>query len=253
MSPWEAIGLLAAGLGAGTVNAIAGGGSLITFPVLVAIGLPGVAANVSNSLSVAPGYASSALGSRADLAGQRGRVLRVIPTLILGALGGCALLLLTPRSVFDVVVPFLVLGATAMLAFQNKLRGLAGHPKDYTPRRAAVYLHVAVFLCGLYGGYFNAALGVLLIAGLALVLDEPLRRVSALKNVLSAVVGVVTVLIYSAFGPVNWAVVAVLAPATVVGGYVGAKLARRLPSHILRWVIITFGAVVGVVLLVRAF
>ncbi|GAA2522485.1 sulfite exporter TauE/SafE family protein [Winogradskya humida] len=251
MSPLEALGLLAAGLGAGTVNAIAGGGSLITFPVLIAIGLPGVAANVSNSLSVAPGYASSAVSSRADLTGQRRRVLQIIPTLIVGALGGCALLLLTPRAAFDVVVPFLVLGATAMLAFQNKLRGLAGHPRDYSPRRAAIYLHVAVLLCGLYGGYFNAALGVLLIAGLALVLDEPLRRVSALKNVLSAVVGVVTVLIYSAFGPVNWAVVAVLAPATIIGGFVGAKVARRLPAPVLRWLIITFGTVVGIILLVR--
>ncbi|AGL18880.1 sulfite exporter TauE/SafE family protein [Actinoplanes sp. N902-109] len=252
MSPLEALALLGAGIAAGGINAIAGGGSLLSFPALVGIGLPSVAANVSNALSVAPGYGASVLGSRPDLAGQGRRIARIVPTVVLGAIGGSALLLLTPRAVFDYVVPFLVLGATAMLAFQNKLRDLAGHPKDNSPRRAALLLHLAVFLCGLYGGYFNAALGVLLIAGLALVLDEPLRRVSALKNVLSAVVGLTTVLIYSIFGPVNWAAVGVLAPATIIGGFVGARLARRLPSHILRYLIITFGTVVGVILLVRA-
>jgi len=252
MTLLHALILLAAGLGAGTVNAIAGGGSLITFPILVGIGLPPVSANVSNALSVAPGYAASVLGSRADLAGQGRRIARIVPTVLLGAATGCALLLVTPRAVFDLVVPFLVLGATGTLAFQNRLRGLAGHPKDHTPRRAAVLLHLAVFLCGLYGGYFNAALGVLFIAGLALVLDEPLRRISALKNALSTVVGVVTVLVYGVFGPVNWAAVAVLIPATIAGGLLGARLAQVLPPRVLRVVIIAFGAGAGTVLLIRA-
>jgi uncharacterized membrane protein YfcA len=253
MTPVHAAVLVLAGLSAGIVNAIAGGGSLITFPVLLGIGLPPVPANVSNALSVAPGYAAGVLGSRADLAGQGRRVRRVVPTVVLGALCGCALLLRTPRSVFDVVVPFLVLGATAVLALQARLRGLAGQPRDHSPRKAAVLLHTAVFLCGLYGGYFNAALGVLLIAGLALVLDEPLRRVGALKNVLSAVVGLVTVLVYGVFGPVNWAAVAVLGPAAVIGGYLGARLARQLPERVLRTAIITCGTLVGAALLTRAF
>ncbi|WP_306204500.1 sulfite exporter TauE/SafE family protein [Actinoplanes sp. RD1] len=253
MSIWEALALLGAGLAAGGINAIAGGGSLISFPILVGIGLPGVAANVTNALSVAPGYFASALSSRPELTGQRPRILRIIPTVVAGTLGGSALLLLTPREAFDYVVPFLVLGATAMMAFQTKLRGLTGHPERHTPRKAALLLHLTVFLCGLYGGYFNAALGVLLIAGLSLVLDESIKRIGALKNVLSAVVGSTTVLIYSIFGPVNWAAVAVLVPATVVGGVLGARLARRLPAALLRRLIIGFGAVVGVVLLVEAF
>ncbi len=248
MTPTEAVLLLGGGLIAGTVNSIAGGGSLITFPLLVGLGLPGVAANVSNALSVAPGYAAGALGSRPDLKGQGRRLLSMIPAAIAGTLCGSSLLLFTPRSVFDVVVPFLLLLAAAMMAFQNRLRALAGHPKDNSPRKAAVLLQVAVFFCGLYGGYFNAAMGVLLIAALALVLDEPLRRISALKNVFSALVGATTVLLYSVFGPVNWAVVAVLAPATMIGGYVGAKLARRLPSEVLRWTIVVFALVVAVVL-----
>ncbi|MET7394941.1 sulfite exporter TauE/SafE family protein [Dactylosporangium sp. NPDC005572] len=253
MTLFHAALLLVAGLAGGIVNAIAGGGSLITFPVLLGIGLPPVSANVSNALSVAPGYGASVVGSRADLSGQGRRIRQVLPTVVAGALCGSALLLSTPRAVFDVVVPFLVLGATATLAFQTRLRGLAGQPRDHSPRRAAVLLQLAVFVCGLYGGYFNAALGVLLIAGLALVLDDSLRRISALKNVLSATVGGVTVLVYAVFGPVNWAAVAMLVPATVVGGFVGARLAQRLPPRVLRAVIITVGAGVGGVLLIRAF
>ncbi|KUL30784.1 sulfite exporter TauE/SafE family protein [Actinoplanes awajinensis] len=248
----EAVLLLVAGLGAGTVNAIAGGGSLLTFPAMLAIGMPPVAANVSNALAVAPGYGASVLGSRADLIGQGRRILRVIPTALLGALGGCLLLLNTPRRVFDLVVPFLVIGAALTLAGQTRLRALVGHPQQVSPRRATVMLHTAVFLCALYGGYFNAALGVLLVAGLALVLDETLARVSALKNLLSALIGVVTIAVYSIFGPVNWAAVAVIAPATIVGGYLGARVARRLPAAVLRTVIVAFGLTVGTVLLVRA-
>lgn len=248
----EAALLLFAGLAAGIVNAIAGGGSLITFPSMLAIGVPPVAANVSNALSVAPGYASSVVGSRADLAGQGRRVRRVAPTALVGALCGCVLLLNTPRRLFDFVVPFLVIGAALTLAGQARLRGLVGHPQDVSPKRATVMLHAAVFLCALYGGYFNAALGVLLVAGLALVLDETLARVNALKNLLSALIGVVTILVYSVFGPVNWAAVAVIAPATVIGGYLGARVARRLPANVLRAVIVTFGLAVGGYLLVRA-
>ncbi|GAB7047109.1 sulfite exporter TauE/SafE family protein [Catenuloplanes indicus] len=252
MGLMEAALLLVAGLAAGIVNAIAGGGSLITFPSMLAIGIPPVSANVSNALSVAPGYASSVVGSRADLRGQGRRVLRVVPTALAGAACGCVLLLSTPRDLFDYVVPFLVLGATMTLAFQARLRALVGHPREVPPRRGVVMLHVAVFLCALYGGYFNAALGVLLVAGLALVLDETLARVSALKNLLSAVVGVVTVLVYSIFGPVDWLAVAVVAPATVIGGYLGARVARRLPATVLRVVIVTFGTAVGLWLLIRA-
>ncbi|WP_250008896.1 sulfite exporter TauE/SafE family protein [Actinoplanes sp. M2I2] len=248
MTAGEIAVLLGGGLTAGVVNAIAGGGSLITFPLLVALGLPGVAANVSNALSVAPGYAASAVGSRPDLTGQGRRILTIIPTIVAGALGGSALLLFTPRAVFDIVVPFLLLLAAAMMAFQTRLRALAGHPRDSSPRKVTVLVQVAVFLCGLYGGYFNAAMGLLLIAALALVLDEPLRRIGALKNVFSAVVGVTTVLTYSLFGPVNWAVVAVLAPATVVGGFAGAKVARHLPSEVLRWTIVVFAVAVAVAL-----
>jgi uncharacterized membrane protein YfcA len=244
--------LVAAGFAAGAVNAIAGGGSLITFPTLIAAGVPTVDANVTNSVSVFPGYVSSVFGSRADLVGQGRRVRAILPTSVLGTIGGCALLLLTPARAFEVVVPFLVLGAAATLAFQERLRGLVGHPRALSPRRAAVTLQGVVFAGAVYGGYFGAALGVMYVASLALILDEPLRRINALKNVLSAAVGFVTVVVFAIFASVHWGAALTLAPATILGGYAGARLARRLPARVLRYLIVTFGTVIGLILLYRA-
>jgi uncharacterized membrane protein YfcA len=246
--------LLVAGLAAGAVNAIAGGGSLVTFPALVATGLAPVPANVTNSIAVFPGYVGSVIGSRMDLAElaaetTRKRLVALLPTTIAGTAAGCALLLATPARAFELVVPFLVLGAGAVLAFQERLKAVVGHPHK---RRREAVLHAVVGVASVYGGYFGAALGVMLVAALGLVLDTTLARVNALKNAISTVVGLVTVVAFAVFGPVNWADVAVLAPATVTGGYLGARLARRLPAPVLRGLIVTFAAVVGVVLLVRA-
>jgi uncharacterized membrane protein YfcA len=245
--------LLAAGIAAGVVNAIAGGGSLITFPSLIAIGLPTVDANVTNSVSVFPGYVSSVVGSRADLTGQGRRLRAILPASLVGTAAGCALLLLTPARAFEVVVPFLVLAAAATLAFQDRLRGLVGHPRALSPRRQMVTLQVVVFVGAIYGGYFGAALGVMYVAALALVVDEPLRRINALKNVLSTAVGLVTVVIFAIFAPIHWGAALTLAPATIIGGYVGAKVARRLPARVLKTTIVTFGTAISLVLLYRAF
>jgi uncharacterized protein len=248
----ELLLLIAAGVLAGGVNAIAGGGSLITFPALIATGLPSVDANVTNSVSVFPGYVSSVVGSRAELKGQGRRLASVLPGAVLGSVAGCVLLLVTPARAFEIVVPFLVLAAAATLAFQERLRGLVGQPRSLSPRRAAITLQVTVFAGAVYGGYFGAALGIMYVAALALILDEPLNRINALKNVLSATVGLVTLVVFAIFGPVHWGAVLTLAPATVLGGYAGARLARRLPARVLRLVIVTFGTAVGLVLLVRA-
>jgi hypothetical protein len=245
--------LVAAGLAAGTVNAVAGGGSLVTYPTLLAVGLPPISANVTNSIAVSPGYLGAVAGSRLDLAGQGRRARHLLVTAALGSAAGCALLLLTPEGIFERVVPWLVLAASATLALQDRLRRLVGHPQLVSPRRATVSLHVMVGLAALYGGYFGAALGVMLVALLALVMDETLARISALKNLASAVVGLVTVLIFAIFGPVEWVAVAVLAPATVLGGYGGARLARRLPDKLWKVAIVGFGLVIGVVLLVQGY
>jgi uncharacterized protein len=249
--------LVLAGFAASVVNALAGGGSLITFPTLVALGLPPVPANVTNSLGVSPGYVASVVGSRADLAELaqrrgRGALLALLPTALVGMVAGSVLLLATPERAFELVVPFLVLGATAALAFQRRLRSMVGHPRDMGPRQRAIALHAMVLLGATYGGYFGAALGVMLVAALGLVLDESLRHVSALKNAISAVVGLGTVVVFALFGPVDWGAVAVLVPATIAGGYGGARLLTRLPATALRMLIVTIGTAVGVVLLIRA-
>ena len=254
----DACALLLAGFAASAVNAVAGGGSLITFPTLVAIGLSPVPANVTNSLAVSPGYVASAYGSRTelrDLARRRGRreLLRLLPTAIVGTGIGCFLLLATPARAFELIVPFLVLGASAVLAFQERLRSLVGNPRDLSPRARAIGLHATAGLGAVYGGYFGAAVGVMLVAALGLVLDESLAHVNALKNAISSVVGLGTVVAFAIFGPVDWIAVAILTPATIVGGYAGARLARRLPAAVLRIVIVTIGTIVGLVLLVRAF
>lgn len=242
--------LLLAGLAAGSVNALAGGGSLITYPALLATGLPPVTANVTNSIAVCPGYLAAVLGSRQDLTGQRRRTLTLLPTAVVGTGAGTALLLLSPPEAFEAVVPFLVIAAALTLAFQRRIRGLVGQPHTLPPRRQALMLHLLVGVGCVYGGYFGAALGVMLVAGLALVLPETLARVSALKNVLSAVVGLVTILVYGIAAPVSWLSVAILAPTAVIGGFLGARLARRLPQSILRAFIVCYGLVVGTYLLV---
>ena len=257
MEPTDVALLIAAGLAAGIVNGFAGGGSLITFPALIATGLSPVSANVTNSLSVVPGYAASAYGTRKDLAEllgeRRSAGWALIPTAVAGATIGGAALLLAPERAFDFVVPFLVLGAAAILAFQKRLRAIVGHPQRLSPRRRAVAMHSMVGAVSVYGGYFGAAMGVMMVAGLGLVIADTMARISALKNVISTTVGLTTVVVFAAFGPVDWLSVAVVAPSTIVGGYSGARLARRLNSDVLRWIIVCFAVVVGLVLLIRAF
>jgi uncharacterized membrane protein YfcA len=253
----DVVVLLAAGLGAGTVNAVAGGGSLVTFPTLLAVGLPPIPASVTNSVAVCPGYLASVYGSRLDLrelAVRRGRraMASLAPTVVTGTALGCALLLNTPPRTFEFIVPFLILAATAVLAFQEQLKLLVGRPHEQSSRHRVLTLHTAAGMGAVYGGYFNAALGVMLVAALGLAIDDSLARVSALKNAVSAVVGIGSVLAYALFGPVDWLAAAVLTPTTLLGGYVGARLARRLPAAVLRVIIVIFGVIVSVVLLLRA-
>jgi uncharacterized membrane protein YfcA len=251
MHPTDVALLLGAGLAAGTVNAVAGGGSLVTFPALLAVGLPAKPANFTNSVAVSPGYLASVYGSRRDLPPGRDAA-STLPTAAIGSVAGCLLLIVTPPTAFQLIVPFLVLGAALVLAFQERLRQVVGHPHQMSGRRRVVALHTMVGLGAVYGGYFGAALGVMLVACLGLVLDERLNRINARKNLISAVVGLVTVAVFAVIGTVDWVAVAVLAPATLTGGYLGARLARRLPAPVLRALIVGFGLVVGIYLLVRA-
>lgn len=245
--PAGVVFLLVSGLLAGAVNAVAGGGSLLVFPALLAVGFPPLAANVTNSVAQWPGYVGLVLGARRDLPGQ-GR--RIVGTAIVAALGagvGAALLLVLPASVFDAVVPVLVILASLTMAVGPRLKRVLGNPAGGERDRSAALL-VAVFLAAVYGGYFGGALGVVLISVLALFAHDELRRLNALKGVLSLVVASVTVVVFSIGAPVDWLAVVLLAPTTLVGGYLGALVARRMPETVLRWAVVLLGLAVGVTL-----
>ena len=232
-SPLGLAFLLAAGLVSGAVNAVAGGGSLLVFPALLAVGFPPLAANVTNSVAQWPGYVGVIAGARHELPGQRKRLVATSSVAVFGSALGCVLLLVLPGSVFDAVVPVLVLLASALLGLQPWLKRWIGAPEAGRPDRTAVLLP-AIFLAAVYGGYFGGALGVILIATLSLCAGDDLKRLNAAKAVLSLVVATVTVVIFALRAPVDWRAVALLAPATLVGGYLGARLARRLPENVLR-------------------
>ncbi|HSV66175.1 MAG TPA: sulfite exporter TauE/SafE family protein [Mycobacteriales bacterium] len=254
----DALFLAAAGLLGGGVNAIAGGGSLVVFPAYVAIGYDTLTANVTNSVAQWPGYLGGVFGFRTELAGQRRRIGTLAAAGAAGAAGGCALLLATPASAFDAVVPFLVLLASLLLAVQPRMRRVVPVPaaggrhlgSASGPDNMRVLLPV-MFLAGAYGGYFGGALGVILIGVLSLTVPDTLRRTNALKSTQSLVISTVTVLVFALFGPVDWAGVAVVAPAALAGGYLGARLARRLDDRVLRWCVVGFGVAVAVLLYLR--
>jgi uncharacterized membrane protein YfcA len=247
----QAAFLAGAGFLGGGVNAIAGGGSLIVFPAMVASGLGTLTANVTNSVALWPGYLGGVVGFRAELAGQGARAAVLSVAAAAGSAVGCVLLLATPASAFDVVVPFLVLFASLLLAAQPWVAAALGRPSaDHRDARRVLY--PAVTVAAVYGGYFGGALGVILVGTLALTVHDTLRRLNALKSVLSLVVATVTVAVFGLFGPVDWAVVAVVAPAALLGGLAGARVARRLDDRVLRWCVVGFGLTVAVVLFLRA-
>lgn len=241
--------LLLAGLVAGAVNAVAGGGSLLVFPALLAVGFSPLAANVTNSVAQWPGYLGIVAGGRRELVGQRRRILLTSGVAVLGSAVGCALLLTLPGAVFDAVVPILVLLASALLGLQPWIKRRIGAPEPGAPDRLGALLP-AVFVAAGYGGYFGGALGVILIATLSLCANDRLVRLNALKGLLSLVVASVTVVIFAIGAPVDRVAVALLAPTTLVGGYLGARLARRLPENVLRWSVVLLGVAVGLYLLI---
>lgn len=247
-TPGELVFVLLAGLVAGAVNAVAGGGSLLLFPALLAVGLAPLPANVTNSVAQWPGYLGIVLGARDELKGQRRRILSTSAVAVVGSAVGCVLLLTLPGSVFDSVVPVLVLLASVLLGVSPQIKRWIGAPEPGAPDRTAVLLP-AVFLAAVYGGYFGGALGVILISTLSLCAHDTLIRLNALKGLLSLVIASVTVVIFAIDAPVDWLAVVLLAPTTLVGGYVGARIARRLPENVLRWSVVVLGVGVGLYLL----
>ena len=253
MSPPEILLIAVAGFVAGTVNAIAGGGSLVSFPALLAVGFPAITANVTNSVSMFPGYASSIVGFRKELEGHRATVMSLAVTASGGGVAGAVLLLALPSGVFDAVVPWCVLFASGLLAAQRRLSARLSRTATRSDRaeHQSVVLHLLLFVAGAYGAYFGGGLGVVLLGILGLYLTSHLHTVIGLKNVLSFVVSTVSVVAFVVFAPIAWSAFAVVAPASFVGGFAGSRLAKVIPPRVLRWTIVATGIAVGVVMLLN--
>lgn len=252
MDPLVGVGLFAAAFAAGAVNAVAGGGSLISFPALLAAGLPSKAANVTNTVALWPGYLGGSYAYRAELGGQRRRAVLLSVPSIFGAIAGSALLLGTPESAFESVVPWLILFAVVLMATQDRLAGFALRHRiaGTDAERVPVVLDVAAFALAVYGAYFGAGLGILSLAVLSILLPDDLQSSNALKGLLSLVINAVAVAYFAAFGPVEWPEAAVMAVGALAGGYGGVGVARRLGKRWLRLAVIVYGLVVAVALFV---
>jgi uncharacterized membrane protein YfcA len=244
MSLADAFVILLAGMGAGTINAVVGSGSLITFPTLVALGYPPLLANVSNNIGLVPGSISGVIGYRRELVGQRPRLIRLVPASVAGGLTGSILLLALPSGVFRRVVIVLILIALTLVVLQPTIsKRLAARRAARAPRHHDVTLGLAglVALAGVYGGYFGAAQGIILIAVLGIFLDDELQRLNACKNVLAGSVNAIASIVFIITTSIDWKVVGVIAVGSTIGGQIGARYGRRLNPRLLRALIVCVG------------
>ncbi len=249
----DALQYLIASLGAfaaGAVNALAGGGTLITFPILTALGLPAVTANITSTVSLFPGYFGATWAQRRDLAGQRSRLIAFLPAAALGGLIGGLLLLYSGEKVFKQLVPFLILFASLLLALGEPLRkrlistGSALHQKH--PSRLFL-ISLPIGLAAVYGGYFGAGLSVIVLAILALLLEDSLTRLNALKQFISFAANTGAAVFFLFSGKVIWSVAAVMAVSALLGGMAGGRLAGRVNPVVLRWIVVSIGLIVAVI------
>jgi uncharacterized protein len=249
----EALAIFGAGLAAGTINTVVGSGTLITFPTLLGFGFPPVLANVSNNVGLVPGVLSGIHGYRKELQGQRARVLRLGSASLLGGLVGAILLLVLPQSAFKAIVPALIALALVMVVGQPWLaKKVAARQKAREEERAenqvgGPVLWVLVFLMGIYGGYFGAAQGILLLGLFGITFSDNLQRINAVKNVLACIVNAVAAVVFIAATHIDWAAAGLIAAGSVIGGQIGARVGRRLPPWALRALIVC----VGVAALIR--
>ncbi|MBT3165222.1 sulfite exporter TauE/SafE family protein [Streptomyces sp. Vc74B-19] len=254
MTPLEMLGVFAAGIGAGALNAVVGSGTLVTFPVLLAVGLSPLTATVSNALGLVPGAVSGAIGYRRELAGQGRRVRRLGVGAALGGITGACLLLTLPAEAFETIVPCLVGLALVLVALQPLISRTVRNrrPADRPVRRDGGWpLSTGLTLASVYGGYFAAAQGIIYISLMGLVLDEPLQRLNAVKNVLVAVVNTVAATLFLFVADFDWTAVALVAAGSALGGQLGAMTGRRFRPAVLRALVVAVGTVALVQLLLR--
>ena len=241
MSLPECLLVLVAGAFAGTINTVVGSGTLVTFPVLLAVGYSPVVANVSNTLGLVPGSVSGAIGYREELAGQRTRVLTLGSASVLGGIVGAILLLSLPPDAFEAIVPVLIALALILVILQPRLSRMLAERRERVRPHGGPLLWTGVFGTGIYGGYFGAAQGVILLALTGIAIPEDLQRLNALKNVLAALVNGVAAVIFIFFASVAWLPAVLLAVGSAAGGQLGAKVGRRLSPPVLRGLIVVVG------------
>ena len=241
-----------AALTAGLVNALAGGGTLITFPMLTAVGLPTIAANVTNTVALCPGYFGATFAQSNDLKGQTRRLWLLIPAGAVGGFIGGILLLYTGEKVFRMLVPFLILLASGLLAIQDPVRAwLSRHAKPGAQAGHEGWAMLPVGLAAVYGGYFGAGVSVIILATLALVLDDSLTRLNALKQAVAFSANIAAAVFFIFSGRVDWPVALVMAAGALLGGALGGRLAGRIKPSTLRWMVVGIGVVVAAIYLVR--
>ena len=228
-------------MAAGTINVVVGSGTLITFPVLLAIGLPPVTANVSNAVGLFPGSFVGAYGYRSELTGQRDRVIRLGVAASLGALVGAVLLLVLPASAFATIVPILIVLALVLVLIGPRVSAWVGRSSTGEPGRVTVPLIGLIFACGVYGGYFGAAQSVLIMGIFGLMLHDTIQRQNGLKNIIAGMVNAVAALLFVFFRHVDWQAAGLIAAGAIVGGVIGARVGKRLSPAVLRAVIVVIG------------
>ena len=252
MSPLEAVLVALAGVAAGTINTVVGSGTLITFPTLLAFGIPPVTANVSNTVGLVPGSMSGVVGYRRELAGQRSRVVRLGSASLTGGVAGALLLLWLPSSAFDAIVPALILLGVLLVVLGPRIQrtvAARAESRGGIPDHGVWWVWPAVAAAGVYGGYFGAAQGVLLMAILGIGVADSMQRHTATKNVLALIVNAVAAVVFVSVAHVDWTAAGLIALGSVVGGQLGAGVGRRLSPTLLRAVIAVVGVTALVVLL----
>lgn len=254
LTPLDYLFIALAAVAGGAVNAIAGGGTLITFPALTGIGLSSVSANITNTIALSPGYLSGTMAQAKDMEGQWRRLRLLAPTGFIGGLVGALLLIYSGERVFRILVPFLILLASALLAFQDRIRRwiVARLAQSDQPSHEGFVIG-PIFLASIYGGYFGAGLSVILLAVLGLVIHDSLTRLNALKQAVSFCVNIAAALFFLFSGQVVWSAAAVMAVGALAGGVLGGRLASRIKAQTLRRVVVTFGVIIGLYYLVQLF
>jgi len=241
-----------AALAAGAINALAGGGTLITFPMLTAVGIPTVAANITNTVALCPGYFGGTLAQWNDLRGQKKRLWLIVPASIVGGVLGGFLLLQTGEKLFKELVPYLILLASGLLAIQDPVRAwLMKRMGEGHGARLEKLTWLPVGLASIYGGYFGAGLSVIVLSALGLTLEDTLTRLNALKQAVAFSVNVAAAIFFIFSGQVVWSAALVMAVGALIGGIAGGKLAGRIKPSTLRWTVVTIGVIVSIIYFVR--